>query len=98
MGPTTSSSATPASTATTTIRPSRRALESQPAVSAAAVAPTDGTEPGALLRNADLALYEAKRAGRGQARRYRPSGRRASDRRDGDRRIENRRAEDRRNV
>ena len=38
----------------------------------AAVAPADGTEPGALLRNADLALYKAKADGRGTFRRFDP--------------------------
>ncbi|MCJ2016929.1 EAL domain-containing protein [Methylobacterium sp. E-065] len=39
----------------------------------AALAPTDGTEPGALLRNADLALYKAKADGKGTFRRFDPA-------------------------
>ena len=35
-----------------------------------AVAPRDGTAPDVLLRNADLALYEAKKQGRGQIIQY----------------------------
>ncbi len=35
--------------------------------------PDDGAEPGALMRSADLALYEAKNAGRGRAHRYAPT-------------------------
>ncbi|MFC3124911.1 EAL domain-containing protein [Pseudoroseomonas globiformis] len=35
-----------------------------------AVAPLDGTDPDILLRNADLALYQAKQAGRGCHRAY----------------------------
>jgi diguanylate cyclase (GGDEF)-like protein/PAS domain S-box-containing protein len=37
-----------------------------------AVAPGDGREPEALLRHADLALYQAKRAGRGVHRFFEP--------------------------
>jgi diguanylate cyclase (GGDEF)-like protein len=39
----------------------------------AAIAPTDGIEPGALLRNADLALYKAKADGKGTFRRFDPA-------------------------
>jgi len=35
-----------------------------------AIAPTDGDDPTALMRNADLALYAAKASGRGAFRRY----------------------------
>jgi diguanylate cyclase (GGDEF)-like protein/PAS domain S-box-containing protein len=37
-----------------------------------AIAPEDGTDPEALLRNADLALYAAKGRGRNRAMRYEP--------------------------
>ncbi|WP_267424466.1 EAL domain-containing protein [Methylobacterium sp. GC_Met_2] len=38
----------------------------------AALAPADGTETSALLRNADLALYKAKADGKGTFRRFEP--------------------------
>ncbi|MCP3728421.1 EAL domain-containing protein [Paraburkholderia sp. CNPSo 3272] len=37
-----------------------------------ALSPHDGEEPGILLRNADLAMYQAKNAGRNQVRFYAP--------------------------
>ena len=39
----------------------------------AALAPADGTEPSAVLRNADLALYKAKADGKGTFRRFDPA-------------------------
>jgi diguanylate cyclase (GGDEF)-like protein len=52
-----------------------------------ALAPRDGETPEALMRAADLALYEAKAAGRGQIHRFSPALARAHDRRSAVRRA-----------
>ena len=44
-----------------------------PSASASRIAPADGTDTDALLHSADLALYSAKRGGRGGIRAYAPS-------------------------
>lgn len=45
-----------------------------------ALAPGDGTDPSALLRAADVAMYEGKEAGRNTVRRARPSAMESPDR------------------